>query len=415
MNTYEPLITEALAGDVIPALVELAKGLETLSIKRCDAADATGACTTATDVSGIDVAAAATRSLLDPDYSKNVLKLKDRKGVTTAKRNDGTTVPQVTPAYLLTSALNGIDVAFDTYEQQHPDDTARRANWHRARSQLVDQFMGVTGAMSTSAFANPTMSKMTPVIIDLLRAQLNKRCPQSFSPPYAECTWARKDLTDHATATLTGPLTSAGLDMMNAIRADKDGRREMEVLMQYLLDAASTNDALASMLASSNDIVQLLDDDQNLVPLFHVLASAMDPSVQGPDGKVQKSLIDAQMALLARVSGRYFNADSKEICRREIDPNQVLAVALGNLVTPITGADAAAGQTAGHFANGQTPLEVIIDVIADVNRADPTQAYEGTLVKGDYSVVSDNVYDFLMNKERGLEQFYEVIRQGTKP
>jgi hypothetical protein len=150
-----------------------------------------------------------------------------------------------------------------------------------------------------------------------------------------------------------------------------------------------------------------------MVPLLHVLASAMDPTVKGADGKVQKSLIDAQMALLARVSGRYFDATSKEICRREIDPNQVLAVALGNLVTPITnasGTDAKAGQ----FMNGQTPLEVIIDVIADVNRADPTQAYEGTLVRGDYSVVSDNVYDFLMNRERGLEQFYEVIRQGTK-
>ena len=413
MNTYEPLITEALAGDVIPALVELSKALETMTIKRCDATDARGACTTTTDVSGIDVAAAATRSLLDPDFSKNVLKLKDRKGNTTAKRNDGTTVPQVTPAYLLTNALGGIDVAFDTYEQQHPDDTARRANWRRARSQLVDQFMGVKGAMSTSAFANPTMTKMTPVIIDLLRAQLNKRCPQSFSPPYADCTWARKDLTDHATATMTGPLMSAGLDMMNAIRADKDGRHEMEVLMQYLLDAASQNDALPSMLASSNDIVQILEDDQNLVPLFHVLSSAMGATVTGPDGKVQKSLVDAQMALLARVSGRYFDANSKEICRREIDPNQVLAVALANLVTPITGASTT-DTTAGHFANGQTPLEVIIDVIADVNRADPTQPYEGTLVKGDYSVVSDNVYDFLMNKERGLEQFYEVIRQGTK-
>lgn len=413
MNTYEPLITEALAGDVIPALVELSKTLDTMKIMRCDAVDARGACTTATEVNGIAVAAAATRSLLDPDYSKNVLQLKDRKGNTTAKRNDGTTVAQVTPAYLLTNALGGIDVAFDTYEQQHPDDTARRANWRRARSQLVDQFMGVKGAMATSAFANPTMTKMTPVIIDLLRAQLDKRCPQSFSPPYAACTWARKDLTDHAAATLTGPLASASLDMMNAIRADKDGRHEMEVLMQYLLDAASKNDALASMLASSNDIVQLLHDDQNLVPLFHVLASAMDASTKGPDGKVQKSLVDAQMALLARVSGRYFDKDSKEICRREIDPNQVLAVALGNLVTPITGASTS-DTTAGHFANGQTPLEVIIDVIADVNRADPTQPYEGTLVKGDYSNVGDNVYDFLMNKERGLEQFYEVIRQGTK-
>jgi len=175
--------------------------------------------------------------------------------------------------------------------------------------------------------------------------------------------------------------------------------------MQYMLDAASKNDALASMLASSNDLVQVLRDDDNLVPLFHVLASAMDASPKDDKGHVkQKSLVDAQMALLARVSGRYFDKDNKEICKREIDPNQVLAVALGNLVTPIND---------GSF-KGQAPLEVIIDVIADVNRVDPTQAYEGTLNRSDYGSVSENVVDFLMNRERGLEQFYEVIRQGTK-
>jgi hypothetical protein len=406
MNTYEPLIAEALAGDVIPALTELSKVLVKLEIKRCDTVDpTTKACTASTLVSGADVAAAATRSMLDPDYAKNVLQLKDRKGATTAKRNDGTTVPQVTPAYLLTSALGGIDIAFDTYEQQHPEDKDRRANWRRARSQLVDQFMGVSGAKSTSTFANPTMPKMTPVLIDVLRAQLNFHCPKSFAPPFEKCTWAREELAAHAKDTLTGPLASAGLDMMEAIRADKDGRHEMEVLMQYLLDAASKNDALASMLASSNDLVQLMHDDQNLVPLFHVLASAMAATVKDEKGHVkQKSLVDAQMALLAKVSGRYFDKDGKEICRREIDPNQVLAVALGNIVTPIT----------DDGFKGQSPLEVIIDVIADVNRVDPTQPYEGTLDRSDYGAVSDNVVDFLMNKERGLEQFYEVIRQGTK-
>ncbi len=110
------------------------------------------------------------------------------------------------------------------------------------------------------------------------------------------------------------------------------------------------------------------------------------------------------MALLSKVSGRYFDKDNVEICKREIDPNQVLAVALGNLVTPIKD---------GEF-KGQAPLEVIIDVIADVNRVDPTQKYEGTLDRSDYAAVSTNVVDFLVNKERGLEQFYEVIRQGTK-
>ncbi|MDB4933393.1 MAG: hypothetical protein JWP87_365 [Labilithrix sp.] len=406
MNTYEPLIAEALAGDVLPALSELAKVLVGMKITRCDAVDpTTKACTKPTLVTGAAVAAAATRSLLDPDYAKNVLQLKDRKGATTAKRNDGTTVSQVTPAYLLTNALGGIDIAFDTYEQQHPEDKDRRANWRRARSQLVDQFMGVSGAKSTSTFANPTMPKMTPVIIDMLRAQLDFRCPKSFVPPYEKCTWARDELTAHEKDTLTGPLASAGLDMMEAVRADKDGRHEMEVLMQYLLDAASTNDALASMLASSNDLVQLLHDDQNLVPLFHVLASAMDATVKDDKGHVkQKSLVDAQMALLARVSGRYFDKDGKEICRREIDPNQVLAVALGNIVTPIN----------DEGFKGQSPLEVIIDVIADVNRVDPTQPYEGTLDRSDYNSVSENVVDFLTNRERGLEQFYEVIRQGTK-
>jgi hypothetical protein len=406
MNSYEPLIAEAFGGDVLPAVVQLAKTLENLPIKRCDAVDpTTHACTKEVTITGIDAAAAAARAMLDPDYAKST-GLKDRKGLTTAKRNDGTTVAQVTPAYLLTNALGAIDIAFDQYEQSHPfDKEPRRANWRRARSQLVDQFMGVSGAGPTSTFSSPTLPKMTPVIIDMLRAQLNAHCPKSFTPPFEKCTWAREELAKKAEETLAGPLASAGIDMMEAIRADKEGRVQMEVLMQYLLDAASKNEALASLLASSNDLVQLLKDDQNLVPLFHVLASAVDATTKDSKGHVkQKSLVDAQMALLAKISGKYFDKDGKEICKREIDPNQVLAVALGNLVTPIND---------GSF-KGQAPLEVIIDVIADVNRNDPTKPYEGTLDRGDYANVSANVSDFLLNKERGLEQFYEVIRQGTQ-
>jgi len=405
MNSYEPLIVEAFATDVMPALQVLAKELENLPIKRCDEMGANGVCSKVTTISGIDVAAAATRAMVDPEYSKNTLKLTDRRGAANALRNDGNKNPQTTPAYLLTGALSGIDKAFDAFEQQHPDDKGeRRANWRRARSQLVDQFMGTTGAKATAQFANPTMSKMTPVIIDIVRAQLNARCPKSFTPPYEKCTWARDDLAKHAEETMTGPLMSSGLDMMDAIRSDPEGRRQMGVLLQYLLDAASKNEALPSMLASMNDMMQLLRDEENLVPLYHVLAAAAEATSKDEKGNTKKSLVDAQMALLAKVSGKYFDKDGKEICSREIDPNQVLAVALGNLVTPINDGD----------FKGQAPLEVIIDIIADVNRIDPTQPYEGTLEKKDYGSVSQNVVEFLTDKERGLEQFYEVIRQGTK-
>jgi hypothetical protein len=406
MSSYEGLVAETFATDVVPALNELAKALDTMAIKTCTAADATGACTAdgTRIVSGIDVAAQAARAALDPDYAKSI-KLTDRNGQTTTKRNDGTTVAQVTPAYLVTNALHAIDLAFDKYEEQNPNDKERRAGWRRARSQLVDQFLGTTGTASSAAFVNPSVPKMTPIVIDMLRAQLWAHCPKSFVPPYEKCTWAREELAKKAEETLGGPLATTGIDVMDALQRDVDGRRETEKMLEYLVDSASKNDALASLLASANDMVQLLRDDQNLVPLYKVLAAAVDGSKYDAKGKLtQKSLVDAQMALLARLSGKYFDKDGKEICKNEIDPNQVLARVLGKAVTPIKDGD----------FKGQTPLEVIIDVIADVNREDPSEDYDGTLQRKDYAFVSKNVVEFLTDPQRGLEQFYEVIRQGTK-
>jgi hypothetical protein len=305
----------------------------------------------------------------------------------------------------VTNALHAVDLAFDKYEQQNPDDKDRRASWRRARSQLVDQFLGTTGIQSNAAFANPSIPKMGPVIVDTLRSQLLAHCPTSFSPPYDPCTWARTELTQNAEATLAGPLATTTTDVLDAIRKDPDGRRETELLLSYLIDSASTNDALANVLASASDVLQILRDDENLLPLFKVLATAMDATKYDDKGRiVQKSLVDAQMALLARLSGKFYDGDGTEICSQEVDPNQVISAVLANVVTPV--------DDAGF--SGQTPLDVIIDVIADVNRSDPSQPYDGTLEQQDYASVGSNVVDFLTNKERGLEQFYEVIRQGTK-
>jgi hypothetical protein len=141
----------------------------------------------------------------------------------------------------------------------------------------------------------------------------------------------------------------------------------------------------------------VLRDDQNLVPLFHVLSSATAAGTGG-----QKSMIDAQSALLAKISGRAFDTTNQEVCGKELDPNQILTVALSNLVTPMKGAD-------GN--PGLTPLQIIMDVIGDVNRVAPDKSEK--FVAADYANVTDNVTDFLLNKERGLEQFYEIMRQGT--
>lgn len=405
-TSYEPLLSEALATDLFPALGELMRTLETLSVTACEETDDSGKCTLegVQKLNGIDVIAQTTRAIIDPVYAKNVLKLTDRRGNVATVRNDGTPVAQVTPAYLLTNALSAIDLAYDTYEAQHPDETDRRIQWRRGRSKLADVFMGTVGAGSARRFTNPTMTKMAPKIVDLLRAQLNVHCPTSFVPPYDTCTWARDELAKKAGESLGSPITSGAIDVMDVLRKDPNGRRELERMLQYVMDASSKGDALASTLASVNDIIQVLRDEENLVPLFHLLASATRAKVDENGNVVEPSLVDAQLALVSKVGGRYFDAEGDELCSREIDPNAVLSAGLANLVKPI-----AEGPLAG-----QTPLDVIIDVIADLNRVDPGLTYGGTLELDDYVHVADNITDFLLNKERGLEQFYEVIRQGTK-
>lgn len=404
--SYEPLLSTVFAQDVLPAMVGLSKELTSMLVKRCTTTDpATKACTKTETVTGTQVLAAATRSLLSPELAKTS-GLKDRRGAVTGLRNDGTKTPQVTPVYLITNALSAIDKTFADYDVAHPEEKGERlVRWRRARSQLVDQFVGVTGKGAGSKFANPSLSKLTPIVTELLRSQLYARCPTSFSPPYARCAWLQDELPKKMSDAVGGPSFAAAMDLTDALRKDEPARKELQLLLQYLIDEASKNDALQAMLASSTDVVQVMKDEQNLVPFLRVLSSAMAPSKKDAKGEVlETGLIDAQSALLAKMAGRALDADGVEICAREIDPNQVITVVLGKLVTPLPDGP----------QKGKTPLEVMIDAIAEVNRENPALAQEERLSNPDYRNISENVSDFLLNKERGLEQFYEVVRSGVR-
>ncbi len=403
-DSYEPLLVDALPGDLLPGLAALTKTLESSTIKVCTATDQNHMCTGSKTEDGITVMAEGTRGLVDPVRAKSA-GLTDRKGGVTALRNDGTTNPQVTPVYLLTGALDAIDNAFATFPQKSPDDAKRLDNWHLGRSQLVDQFLSVKGSGASSAFADPSIPTITPTLVDMLRGQMLAHCPDSYAAPFTRCGWARDDLTNSMADSVKGPLFATTMDLVDAIRQDEGARTQLEALLQYMVDAASDNDALAAMLAASTDALQVLDDDQNLVPIFHALAPALAPTQKDQNGNVvKKSLVDAQLALLARIAGKYVDKQSgKEICASEMDPNQVLTQVLTRLVTPMT-------DDTGRAT--QAPLEVIMDVIADVNRKNPAQTDK--LAADDYGAIASQVSSFLLDKQRGLEQFYEVVRKGTE-
>jgi hypothetical protein len=403
--TYEPLMVEQYVSDILPALHDLSQTLSAVQIPHCDSIDSAHACTP-TSVSGISVVAQATRQLLDPKIAAKQ-QLRDRHGKVTSQRNDGSTNPQVTPIYLVLEALDAMDAQFAAYAAAHPGDAGRLAQWRTARSKLVDQFLTITGSGSASSFANPSVPKILPLLVTTLREQLVTHCPSSFSPPYPACPWVGDLLTNMQTS-MQGPTFSSLMALGDAIRQDDSGRLELESLLTYLLDAGSENDALPALLGSTDDLIQVLRDDTNLVPFYHVAATAAQSSVVAASGGVaRKGTTQATMDLLSRLTGRVYatanGGQPFEDCAEETDPNQVLTVALQNLVTPIS--------NAGPL-NGETPLQVIVDAIADVNRATPDTGTK--LAATDYLSIAENVSDFLTSESSGLEQFYAVIRQGTE-
>jgi hypothetical protein len=401
-SSYEPALKDILSADLFPAINAVAKAAKAISVPRCTAVNPAGVCTASVQVPGLTVLAEIARAAASTEGAK-LRAQKDRKGATIAARNDGKTHPQTTPLLMLANAFGDVDRGYAKWDSDFPMDTGRKEVFVRGRSALADVYLRTEGSGASTSFGNKGVPRIVPIAVDSLRAQMWARCPKSFVPPYEVCAWARTALTKSAEETLTSPLTATAIDLVDGIRRDPNAKRELERLLKYMGDPGSPNDAFAATLTSGLDVLQILRDETNLIPFLKVAASATSASVKNEGGRViEKSMVDAQLALLGKISGKAYDREGTQICKSELDPNQILPQVISKLVSPMT--------TPG--LEGRTPVEVLIDVIADVNRAAPSEP-KPKLDEADYSSIGGNVVEFLLSRESGLEQFYEIVRKGT--
>ena len=231
------------SSDMLPALHDLVKVVEGISVPTCAAADATTHCCTkaGTTSDGITVLANATDALVDPARAWPA-GLKDRQGNVTSLRNDGTTNPQVTPLYLVLETLNEIDAAFAAYAQANPKDNGRQAQWQLARSQLVDQFLARQRAEHADGGASPNPSHPEHHAGHRRRGALAARRELSHVVPAAvrACAWARDVLDAEASRPFDGPMFAVPMDLDDAIRQNGGARQQLELQLTYLMGIAST-------------------------------------------------------------------------------------------------------------------------------------------------------------------------------
>lgn len=390
--SYEPLVAEALESDLFPAMHDAVRELQTMQIPHCDTRDAAGKCTKVTNVDGVKVLANAIKVLVDPERNRG---LERRIGGTSVKRNDGTVNAQVTPIYLLIDALKGFDQRFPEFAKEHGGED-RLPAWRRGRSQLVDQLFAVSGTGKNAKLANPAVAKALPNIVATLRSQIAANCAAPGAP--GPCTWAKKELPNKMGGVVTGPTFATMLDFLDMLRSDERTRVEVERLLVFLLESAQ-EDAQKSTLTALLDMMQVFEDDANVTALLHAASEAAGPEVLDEEGRVaERGLVLSVVELLSRIMREERSGDGR-LCNKEIDPNRTLGVLMRRLLTAPEPGKA-------------PPMQVLIDVVADVNRRHPQE--QTKLAPDDYASIAHEISDFCGDKTRGLEQVYSVIKQATK-
>lgn len=378
INRYEPIIAKAARGDLIPALHEFAKAAHDVSKITVARGPMKGQ-----TLSGAQVLEMATRTLFGQTYAKSV-QMKDRAGNKGAKWTDGTPQVQLTPFNLFADAFHRMDEAFAAGGE---DGLLRQQKWRRARGQLVDTLLAVEGDGANAHFKSKSTGPMLVAILKLTREQVNAHCPDRESG--TECTWATRELSKNLVDVLSGPLFASMVDMTETMQADDGARRELERFLAYLLGASADpgggGESLQATLASMVDVMQVMADDAKLAPIIQAARVAMNPAADLEPGAADRTI----SALKAITDDKY-------------DKYHVMDRVLANLVNPIDdgGGDAL------------SPLEIIIDSIADIHRLDPSN--QEPLAAADYVQLMNTVSSFLTDKHRGLEQLYDIINNRQR-
>lgn len=377
--SYEPIMAEAFAGDLLPALGELVKVLDDPNFVTDDRNGGV-------KKSGLDILHEMTVAMMDPDYATSV-GMVDRFNNKVGKWANGQIVkPQLTLFDLFADAMAKIDARL-------VPGSSRFTRWKRARSKLVDQFLTVDGDGASAQFRNQGFVKSVPILLDVLREQINANCPDRETSP-VPCQWATAELAQKANESMSGPLFGTSMFLLDLINEDEEARRALEKHLRYLVQSASGNDAMISMLASSADMMQIMSDDMNMPAIYNAVATAAAPEEASADGKPTPGTADRVVELLDALTSEPGGQPNP------YDPYRYQDRILANLVAPIDGAN----------PDSPTPLEIFLDTFAEVNRIDARAPREEPLSPDDLQMVFATMRDFMTDKTRGMEQLYEIMR-----
>ena len=339
--------------------------------------------------SGLTILASAAEELLDPARNPG---LTTRSGATSYMANDGSRMMGVSPVQLL---LEGLRHADRDFAAAPPD---RGEAFHRGRNALTLQLLNTDGG-GAYTFHDPRARALVLAILPFLRDRILDHQGRG------DLTQWSHDLPTDTANTIAGPIVGGLVRLLDRIQSDPAARDALVALLAYLVDETSGNDAFLATLFAGADLLQVFGDDADIVPIAHALASALAPNAR-PLVAGMHPVPDAASCphgtLPTDTTQPYTScgvaADALGLVRelQQIDTRHVLHRLLANLVAlPTDGTE-------------ETPLEVILDVMSQVNRVRPGQTTDYD--SNDYHHALGESAGFMRDHRRGMERLYEVIQ-----
>jgi hypothetical protein len=304
----------------------------------------------------------------------------------------GRIISELTPLHLVSDALGSIDDAF-------ADDPDRLAAWHQGRSGLVDQLLEVDRSGVAGSY----------------RYQLRDRTGYRILHPALQWLLARFDahrqagdleawadgLSERLAKVLRHPITAGTVDLLDAFWPEAEASGEFTALSAYLTNEENTS-AYTGTLTALADTLLLLDRDPNLSPAIQFAALGLAPNafraIRGEQPpRADQGVTYAALELTGGVVATLNDAKKNKFKR----PGQPTALSklLGNAVLAPPGE--------------RSVLEVLLDVVADVNRenedADPLQFLSADEDRDVFSDVKKFLRDDSQD-QRSMERLYQVIQ-----
>lgn len=317
----------------------------------------------------------------DTFTTSNTCELVVEAGKRSCKDGRGRVVEVLSPLYLLLDALKRFDEAFAA-----PENTKRHEAWLTGRGHIVDLLLTVDEGSEGYALRDRNAYAIAVATLPWVSARIAEHQEAGDLDAWSA------GLSGRLEKVLAHPLSAAVVELLDVFWDIPETAREFDAVASYLMNEEENGEAFQGMLVAAADMLTLLDSDPALSPAIQFAALALAPNAfeavddeAAPD--VQRSVAFAGLELAKNVTER----DDKE--------PSTLSKLLKNSVL----SDEVA----------RSPLEVLIDATADVNRKELTAPPEQALSAEEDRHAFQQVSEFLSDDERGLERLYQVI-QGRK-